>query len=101
MNRETIGLAQWLDTPPGRCLLQWESQQFDEALADTFGYHALQLGLPPLQALRSNRMPHQWLAAGGGFAGGPSCARRCNGCRGCRRGLKDGLAHSLGRTAFW
>ena len=51
MNRETIGLAQWLDTPPGRCLLQWEGQQFDEALADTFGYHALQLGLPPLQAL--------------------------------------------------
>jgi SAM-dependent methyltransferase len=70
MNREIIRLAQWLDTPPGRCLLQWESQQFDEALADTFGYHALQLGLPPLQALRSNRMPHQWLAVGGDLPAG-------------------------------
>ncbi len=70
MTPETIGLAQWLDTAPGRCLLQWEGEQFDEALADVFGYHALQLGLPPLQALRTNRMPHQWLATGGDLPAG-------------------------------
>jgi hypothetical protein len=28
-------------------------------VADIFGYHALQLGLPQLQGLRSNRMPHR------------------------------------------
>ena len=33
-----------------------------------FGYHALQLGLPELDALGSNRMPHRWLALSGGFA---------------------------------
>src|SRR5690606_23022525 len=30
--------------------------------ADVFGYHSLQLGLPMLQGLRANRMPHRWLA---------------------------------------
>ena len=31
-------------------------------VADIFGYHALQLGLPDLQALYANRMPHRWVA---------------------------------------
>lgn len=31
-------------------------------MADLFGFHALQLGLPELDALRANRMPHRWLA---------------------------------------
>lgn len=31
-------------------------------MADIFGYHALQLGLPDLQALHANRMPHRWVA---------------------------------------
>lgn len=43
-------------------LLAWEQQQADELLADVFGYHAVQLGWPDLQALRSNRMPHRWMA---------------------------------------
>lgn len=34
----------------------------DAAVTDIFGYHALQLGLPQLDALHTNRMPHQWLA---------------------------------------
>ena len=45
----------------GRYLLEWEQQRCDEAVADIFGYHSLQLGLSQLQALRQNRMPHQWL----------------------------------------
>ena len=52
----------WTDSALGHYLLQWEQQRFDEAVADIFGYHALQLGLPQLQGLRSNRMPHRWLA---------------------------------------
>ena len=57
-----IGLTEWLQTPAGRYLLDWEQQHLDAAVADLFGYHALQLGLPELLALRSNRMPHRWLA---------------------------------------
>lgn len=62
MNQQIIGLQDWFQTPPGRYLLEWESAQFDAVVADIFGYHALQLGLPVLPALRSNRMPHQWVA---------------------------------------
>jgi SAM-dependent methyltransferase len=58
-----IELASWLRTAPGQCLLRWEQEQIDQAVADVFGYHALQLGLPELQALRSNRMPHRWVAS--------------------------------------
>lgn len=51
----------WLDSPTGRYLRDWEQNQFDRALADVFGFHALQLGLPQIDALRTNRMPHRWL----------------------------------------
>ena len=57
-------MQQWFETPPGRYLLAWEQAEFDQAVADIFGYHALQMGLPGLDALRTNRMPHKWLALG-------------------------------------
>jgi SAM-dependent methyltransferase len=60
--RSTAGLHDWFQTPPGRYLLDWESRQFDRAVADIFGYHALQLGLPDVDTLQANRMPHRWLA---------------------------------------
>jgi SAM-dependent methyltransferase len=62
MSSEIIGLTDWLKTPPGAYLLGWERTHFDEAVSDVFGYHALQLGLPELDALQANRMPHKWLA---------------------------------------
>jgi SAM-dependent methyltransferase len=58
-------LTRWLATPPGRYLLEWEAGQLDSVVADLFGFHALQLGLPQLDALRANRMPHRWLACDG------------------------------------
>lgn len=54
----------WFESPPGRYLLAWEQARFDEAVADIFGYHSVQLGMPLLDGLRANRMPHQWLALG-------------------------------------
>lgn len=63
MSVEIIGLHDWFETPPGRYLLDWEREQFNDAVADVFGYHALQLGLPELDALQANRMPHRWLAS--------------------------------------
>jgi SAM-dependent methyltransferase len=62
MSESIINLQQWFQTPPGEALLGWEQAQLDEAVADVFGYHALQLGLPQIAALQANRMPHQWLA---------------------------------------
>jgi SAM-dependent methyltransferase len=56
-------LRRWLATPPGRYLLAWEQQCMDQAVPDLFGFHALQLGLPELDALRTNRMPHRWHAS--------------------------------------
>ena len=77
MSDQIIGLQHWFQTPPGRYLLEWERAQFDDAVADMFGYHALQLGLPELDTLQTNRMPHRWLAtmtphqAAAGNAGEP------------------------------
>ena len=62
MNSEIISLTDWLKTPPGAYLLAWERARFEPAVSDIFGYHALQLGLPELDALYTNRMPHKWLA---------------------------------------
>jgi SAM-dependent methyltransferase len=55
-------LASWLQSAPGQALLAWEQVQLDKAVADVFGYHALQLGTPQIAALQSNRMPHRWTA---------------------------------------
>ena len=62
MSLESASLTEWLASPQGQYLLRWETAQFDEAVSDIFGYHALQLGFADVDALRSNRMPHQWLA---------------------------------------
>ena len=70
MSDENYKLHQWFGTPPGRYLLAWEQERYDELVADIFGYHALQLGMPGLQALRANRMPHRWLALGADEAQG-------------------------------
>ena len=60
--RAIIGLTDWLNTPAGSYVLQWEQAHLDAAVVDLFGFHALQLGLPELEALRANRMPHRWVA---------------------------------------
>ena len=60
--RAIIGLTDWLETPAGCYVLQWEQAHLDTAVVDLFGFHALQLGLPELDALRANRMPHRWVA---------------------------------------
>jgi SAM-dependent methyltransferase len=58
-----IELDAWLRTAPGRYLLGWEQDRLDLEVADAFGFHALQLGLPELEGLRANRMPHRWVAS--------------------------------------
>jgi SAM-dependent methyltransferase len=42
-------------------LSEREQQYFDHAVADIFGFNALQIGLPCLDLLRANRMPKRWI----------------------------------------
>lgn len=60
----------WLQSPPGRYVLEWQQQQLDRCVSNLFGFHALQLGWPALQGLRTNRMPHRWLLTQPGFMPG-------------------------------
>jgi SAM-dependent methyltransferase len=62
-DESSIELAAWLETAPGRYLLAWEQARLDHEVADAFGFHALQLGLPEFEGLRANRMPHRWVAS--------------------------------------
>jgi SAM-dependent methyltransferase len=57
-----IELGAWLRTAPGQHLLAWEQDRLDHAVTDAFGFHAVQLGLPEVDGLRANRMPHRWVA---------------------------------------
>ena len=58
----------WLEAPAGRYLLEWEQRQLDRVVADIFGYHAVQVGWPVVQALRASRMRHRWLLSDGQIA---------------------------------
>lgn len=60
---EIESLDAWLQTPPGQYLLAWEQTQLDRVVADLFGFHALQLGMPMIEGLRHNRMPHRWVGS--------------------------------------
>lgn len=58
---KTDSLPDWLASPVGQYLCTWEQAYLDRAVADVFGFHALQLGFSTLDALQANRMPHRWL----------------------------------------
>ena len=58
-----VRLSEFLCSPAGQYVLDWEQLQLDAAVVDIFGYHALQLGLPDIDALRENRMPLRFCAA--------------------------------------
>ncbi|MFO1220771.1 MAG: methyltransferase domain-containing protein [Burkholderiaceae bacterium] len=66
-----IEFGQWLQSPAGRYALAWEQSQMDRSVADIFGFHATQLGLPQIDTLRANRMPHRWVAHDGLLAPEP------------------------------
>lgn len=76
-----IGLARWLETPSGRYLLDWEQAYLDQSVADLFGFHALQLGLNQIDALRANRMPHRWIASESAATDGAAASQGPDGTR--------------------
>jgi len=67
-NKGLIEWQTWLSSPAGQYLIDWEQKQLDGLVGDLFGFHALQLGLVQIDALRTNRMPHRWLACAQGEA---------------------------------
>ena len=52
-------LNDWFRTPLGERVLDREQQVLDEVLADIFGFHALQVGLPDIAMLRASRITHR------------------------------------------
>lgn len=58
-----LSLSDWLETPQGRYLLEWEKARFDLMVADLFGYNAVQIGLPEVPLLEANRMPFRFACA--------------------------------------
>ena len=60
------GLDRWLASPQGRHVIDWECGVIDAAVADVFGYNALQLGLPQLDLLAQNRIPFRQKAGDAG-----------------------------------
>lgn len=61
-----LSLSDWFETSQGQYLLQWEQAKFDLMVADIFGYHAVQIGVPEQSFLRANRIPFRIHCARGG-----------------------------------
>lgn len=89
MTREIsiIEFGSWLESPAGQYLCEWELAQFDMELANVFGFHALQIGLPGLDTLRANRMPHRWIACDLARSA-PSLRSECASADGSPAGLR-------------
>lgn len=62
----TLTRQEWFDTPLGRFLLEREQAYFDQAVADIFGFHALQLGLAEVDLLRACRIAGRFTAGSQG-----------------------------------
>ena len=43
-------------------MLAWEQARLDAMTADIFGFNAVQIGLPEINALQANRMRYKWLS---------------------------------------
>lgn len=59
--RPIIALGPWLNTPAGSYVRTWQQARLDMLTADIFGFNALQIGLPQVNALQASRMPNKWL----------------------------------------
>jgi len=73
-NGERESFSQWCTTPLGRRVLDWELEQFDNAVEDVFGFRAAQVGMPEHDFLRANRISFRFtlaLEAGAALAADP------------------------------
>ncbi len=63
------GFEDWLNTPSGQYVLNWEQQKHDLLVADIFGFNAVQLSLSSHDFLRANRMPLRFRCDDGRYDG--------------------------------
>ncbi|MGV3743149.1 MAG: class I SAM-dependent methyltransferase [Burkholderiaceae bacterium] len=61
--KNIIALGSWLDSSAGMYVRAWEESCLNTLTADIFGFNAVQIGLPEINALHANRMPNRWLAS--------------------------------------
>ncbi len=61
--------TQWLASSAGQYVMAREQAYFDAAVADLFGYHALQLGLEQVDLLRASRIPLRVIVGARGRVG--------------------------------
>lgn len=66
---DAVTATEWLASSPGQYVVAREQAYFDEAVADIFGYHALQLGLEQVDLLRASRIPLRLQAGPQGAVG--------------------------------
>jgi SAM-dependent methyltransferase len=59
--QEIIGTGDWWASSQGEALRRLESAWAGAALADAFGFFALQVGMPDWPGLRGVRIPHRWV----------------------------------------
>ncbi len=62
LEKSIIALGPWLETPAGNYVRTWEQARLDVLTADIFGFNAMQIGLPEINALQANRMTNKWLS---------------------------------------
>lgn len=60
-----ISESGWLATPLGEYVLECEQEMFDAAVADLFGFNAVQLGFSSIDLLRQCRIPFHLAASAG------------------------------------
>lgn len=70
--------AQWLETVPGRYVRAWEQAGIDAEVVNTFGYHAIQIGLPHWNLLQASRV----------------CFNACTAQAGVQAGGRDNLVRA-------
>ncbi|MFI4940399.1 MAG: class I SAM-dependent methyltransferase [Burkholderiales bacterium] len=61
LQKPIIALGSWLETQAGSYVRAWEQSRLDALTVDIFGFNAMQIGLPQIDALRANRMKSKWL----------------------------------------
>src|SRR4029079_766815 len=62
-NGAGAALIEWLATPQGRYVLDWELGPFEKATEDSVAYKRVQLGLPGIDFLRGTRIPFRFALA--------------------------------------
>lgn len=62
ITRSIIALGEWLATPSGQYVRAWEEQRLAQLTTDIFGFNALQVSVPQIDALAANRMPHKFVS---------------------------------------